>query len=166
MRSGGKLRDSKRVEVSEKNRVISIEPADTFRITCEIDFPHPLIGNQQREVRLHNGNYAAEVAPARTFGFVEELEQLKQSGLARGGSLDNAIALTRDGILNPEPLRFADEFVRHKALDAIGDLALAGAPLLGAYKSVCGGHKLNHAILCALIADPTAWTIVEAKAPR
>jgi UDP-3-O-[3-hydroxymyristoyl] N-acetylglucosamine deacetylase len=153
------LRILKRVEVNEKNRAISIEPADTFRITCEIDFPHPLIGNQQREVRLHNGNYAAEVAPARTFGFVEELEQLKQSGLGRGGSLENAIALTRDGILNPEPLRFADEFVRHKILDIIGDLALCGMPILGHIRACRSGHGLHTRLLSTLLRDRAAWEI-------
>ncbi len=148
------LRILKRVEVGEKNRVMSIEPADAFRITCEIDFPHPLIGNQQREVWLYNGNYAAEVAPARTFGFVEELEQLKQSGLGRGGSLENAIALTRDGILNPEPLRFADEFVRHKILDIIGDLALCGMPILGHVRACRSGHGLHTRLLCNTAPRP------------
>jgi len=153
------LRILKRVEVSENNRVISIEPADAFRITCEIDFPHPLIGNQRREVHLYNGNYAAEVAPARTFGFVEELEQLKQSGLARGGSLENAIALTRESILNPEPLRFADEFVRHKILDLIGDLALCGMPILGHVRACRSGHGLHTRLLSTLLRNRAAWEI-------
>src|SRR2546430_2156088 len=88
------------------------------------------------------------------------------AGSALGASLENTLVVSDDRVLNPEGLRFADEFVRHKALDAIGDLALAGAPILGAYRSVCGGHKLNHAVLTALIADPTAWTIVEEGKPR
>jgi len=106
------------------------------------------------------------VARARTFGFMKDVSKLWSAGYALGASLENTVVMADDRLLNPEGLRYADEFVRHKALDAIGDLALAGAPLLGAYKSVCGGHKLNHAILCALIADPTAWTVVEAKSAR
>ena len=97
---------------------------------------------------------------------MKDVSKLWSAGYALGASLENTLVVADDRLLNPEGLRYADEFVRHKALDAIGDLALAGAPLLGAYKSVCGGHKLNHAILCALIADPTAWTVVEAKALR
>ena len=97
---------------------------------------------------------------------MKDVSKLWSAGYALGASLENTLVVADDRLLNPEGLRYADEFVRHKALDAIGDLALAGAPLLGAYKSVCGGHKLNHAILCALIADPTAWTVVEAREPR
>ena len=89
-----------------------------------------------------------------------------QAGYALGSSLENSVAIEGDAILNPEGLRYGDEFVRHKALDAVGDLALAGAPIIGAYRSVRGGHKLNHAVLCALMADPSAWRMVEAAAPR
>lgn len=153
------LRVLKRVEVSDKERVISIEPAADFRITCEIDFPHPLIGRQHYEVKLLNGNYAAEVAPARTFGFVEELELLRQSGLARGGSLENAVALSRDGMLNAEPLRFADEFVRHKILDIIGDLALCGMPILGHVYASRSGHGLHTMLLSNLLRDRAAWEV-------
>jgi len=158
------LRILKRVAVSEKNRVMSIEPAAEFRITCEIDFPHPLIGLQRCEWQLHNGNYAAEVAPARTFGFVEELEMLRQSGLARGGSLENAIALSREGILNPEPLRFTDEFVRHKILDIIGDLALCGLPILGHVRAARSGHGLHTMLISTLLRDPSAWEVTHAPA--
>jgi UDP-3-O-[3-hydroxymyristoyl] N-acetylglucosamine deacetylase len=97
---------------------------------------------------------------------MRDVSTLWSAGYALGASLENTVVMADDRLLNPEGLRFADEFVRHKALDAIGDLALAGAPILGAYKSVRGGHKLNHAVLCALIADPTAWTVVEAKPAR
>jgi UDP-3-O-[3-hydroxymyristoyl] N-acetylglucosamine deacetylase len=155
----GYLRVLKRVEVSEKNRRMSIEPAEEFRITCEIDFPHPLIGLQRYEVAFINGNYISEVAPARTFGFVEELEMLQQNGLARGGSLENAIALTRDGVLNPEPLRFKDEFVRHKILDIIGDLALCGMPILGHVRASRSGHGLHTMLLSALLRDREAWEV-------
>jgi UDP-3-O-[3-hydroxymyristoyl] N-acetylglucosamine deacetylase len=155
----GYLRVLKRVEVSEKNRRMSIEPADEFRITCEIDFPHPLIGLQRREIAFINGNYKSEVAPARTFGFVEEIALLRQNGLARGGSLENAIALTQDGVLNREPLRFNDEFVRHKILDIIGDLALCGMPILGHVRASRSGHGLHTMLLSALLRDREAWEV-------
>lgn len=158
------LRALKRVEVSEKDRVMSIEPADEFRITCEIDFKHPMIGLQRREISISPRDYSKEIAPARTFGFVEEIEMLRQNGLARGGSLENAIALTRDGILNPEPLRFDDEFVRHKILDIIGDLALAGMPVLGHVRAKRSGHGLHTMLLSTLLRDREAWEVTNAQA--
>ncbi len=153
------LRILKRVTVSEKQRVMSIEPDDKFRITCQIEFPHPLIGCQERSLVLRDGNYAKEIAPARTFGFIEEVQKLRQNGLARGGSLENAIVLTRDGILNPEGLRFEDEFVRHKILDIIGDLALCGMPILGHVRSFRSGHGLHNMLLSTLLRDPSAWEV-------
>ena len=111
-------------------------------------------------------NFRKEIAQARTFGFMRDVAKLWGAGYALGASLENTLVVADNRVLNPEGLRFADEFVRHKALDAIGDLALAGAPILGAYRSVRGGHKLNHAVLLALIADPSAWTVVEERAPR
>lgn len=156
------LRVLKQVSVSEKNRTMSIEPADEFRITCEIDFNHPMIGVQQYEVSFQVADYSREIAPARTFGFVEEIEMLKQNGLARGGSLDNAIALTREGFLNPEPLRFQDEFVRHKILDIIGDLALAGMPILGHVRASRSGHGLHTMLLSAVLRDRQAWEVTTA----
>ncbi len=154
------LRVLKRIEVSEKNRTMSIEPADEFRITCEIDFNHPMIGLQQREISFRAGDYQREIAPARTFGFVHELELLRQNGLARGGSLENAIALTSDGVLNPDPLRFEDEFVRHKILDIIGDLALAGMPILGHVRASRSGHGLHTMLLSNLLRDREAWEVI------
>lgn len=154
------LRVLKRIEVSEKNRIMSIEPADEFRITCEIVFDHPMIGVQQHEIILRNGNYATEIAPARTFGFVHELEMLRQNGLARGGSLENAIALTSDSILNPRPLRFENEFVRHKILDIVGDLALIGMPILGHIRASRSGHGLHTMLLSNLLRDREAWKVV------
>ncbi|MBS1787786.1 MAG: UDP-3-O-acyl-N-acetylglucosamine deacetylase [Acidobacteria bacterium] len=154
------LKVLKRVEVTEKNRKMSIEPADGFEITCEIDFNHPMIGVQQHEISFRVADYSQEIAPARTFGFVEEIEMLKQNGLARGGSLENAIALTRDGFLNPEPLRFADEFVRHKILDIIGDLALAGMPILGHVRASRSGHGLHTMLLSTLLRDRDAWEVM------
>ena len=154
------LKVLKRIEVTEKNRKMSIEPAESFEITCEIDFNHPMIGVQQHEINFRVADYSREIAPARTFGFVEEIEMLKQNGLARGGSLENAIALTREGFLNPEPLRFADEFVRHKILDIIGDLALAGMPILGHVRASRSGHGLHTMLLSTLLRDREAWKVM------
>jgi UDP-3-O-[3-hydroxymyristoyl] N-acetylglucosamine deacetylase len=137
-----------------------------FRVEVEIDFPHPLIGRQALALDVEPATFRREVARARTFGFMRDVAKLWSAGYALGASLENTLVVTESRVLNPEGLRFADEFVRHKALDAIGDLALAGAPILGAYRSVRGGHKLNHAVLSALIADPTAWTVVEERLPR
>ncbi|NDD62587.1 MAG: UDP-3-O-acyl-N-acetylglucosamine deacetylase [Acidobacteria bacterium] len=159
MASRNYLCATKRIEVSEKNRTMSIEPGDKFRISCEIDFPHPLIGHQIFEVDLERQSYEREIAPARTFGFTHELELLRQNGLARGGSLENAIALTTDGMLNPEPLRFADEFVRHKILDIVGDLALCGMPIRGHIRASRSGHGLHTMLLSTLLRDGSAWEI-------
>jgi UDP-3-O-[3-hydroxymyristoyl] N-acetylglucosamine deacetylase len=153
------LRVLKRIEVSEKDRRMSIEPAGEFRITCEVEFNHPMIGMQHHDIIFRDGNYAREIAPARTFGFVEELEKLRQNGLARGGSLENAIALTKDGILNSAPLRFKDEFVRHKILDIIGDLALCGMPILGHVQASRSGHGLHTMLLSNLLRDREAWEV-------
>jgi UDP-3-O-[3-hydroxymyristoyl] N-acetylglucosamine deacetylase len=157
----------KPIRVEKGDAFGELTPYDRgFRVDVTIDFPHALIGQQSIALDVEPTIFRREIARARTFGFMKDVAKLWSAGYARGSSLENTVVIADDRLLNPEGLRFADEFVRHKALDAIGDLALAGAPLLGAYKSVKGGHKLNHAILCALIADPTAWTVVEAKEPR
>ena len=132
-----------------------------FRVELEIDFDHPLIGRQGIALDVGPETFRRELARARTFGFMKDVSKLWSAGYALGASFDNTLVINDDRLLNPEGLRFADEFARHKALDAIGDLALAGAPLLGAYRSVKGGHKLNHAVLSALMADPSAWVLVE-----
>src|SRR5437899_7415997 len=137
-----------------------------FRVEVEIDFDHPLIGRQALALDVEPAAFRRDIARARTFGFMRDVGKLWSAGYALGASLDNTLVVAEDRVLNPDGLRFADEFVRHKALDAIGDLSLAGAPILGAYRSVRGGHKLNHAVPCALIADPSAWTVVEERAPR
>ena len=137
-----------------------------FRVEVEIDFVHPLIGKQALSIEVGPRTFRREVARARTFGFLKDVPHLWSAGYALGASLENTLVVADDRVLNPEGLRFPDEFVRHKALDAIGDLALAGAPILGAYRSVRGSHKLNHAVLSALITDPTAWTSVEVPRPR
>jgi len=132
-----------------------------FRVDVEIDFDHPLIGRQALAVDVAPAAFRREIARARTFGFMRDVSKLWSSGYAFGASLENTVVVADHRVLNPEGLRFPDEFVRHKVLDAIGDLALAGAPILGAYRSVRGGHKLNRAVLAALLADPTAWAVVE-----
>jgi UDP-3-O-[3-hydroxymyristoyl] N-acetylglucosamine deacetylase len=138
-----------------------------FRVEVEIDFDHPLIGAQSIAVDVEPATYRREIARARTFGFLRDVPKLWNAGFALGASLENTLVVAENRILNADGLRYPDEFVRHKALDAIGDLALAGAPILGLYRSQRGGHKLNHAVLAALVADPTAWTVVQEKsAPR
>ncbi len=133
-----------------------------FRVEAEIEFDHPLIGRQALALDVDPDSFRREIARARTFGFMKDVAKLWSAGYALGASFDNTLVVTEDRVLNPEGLRFADEFVRHKALDALGDLALAGHPLLAAYRTVRGGHKLNHAVLSALMADTSAWRVVEA----
>jgi UDP-3-O-[3-hydroxymyristoyl] N-acetylglucosamine deacetylase len=133
-----------------------------FRVEAEIEFDHPLIGQQALALDITPDTFRRELARARTFGFMKDVAKLWSGGFALGASFDNTLVITEDRVLNPEGLRFADEFVRHKALDALGDLALAGHPLLAAYRTVRGGHKLNHAVLSALMADTSAWRVVEA----
>ena len=136
------------------------------RVEAEIAFDHPLIGKQDLAVDVTPDTFRNEIARARTFGFMKDVAKLWSAGYALGASLDNTLAVSDDRGLNPEGLRFADEFVRHKVLDAIGDLALAGLPLIGAYKTVRGGHKLNNAVLTALMANTAAWRVVEAPVDR
>ncbi len=133
-----------------------------FRVEVEIDFDNPLIGRQALSLDIEPDSFRRELARARTFGFMRDVSKLWSAGYALGATFENTLVVTDNRILNQDGLRYSDEFVRHKALDAVGDLALAGAPLLGAYRSVRGGHKLNHAVLSALMADRTAWTVVEA----
>lgn len=133
-----------------------------FRVETEIAFAHPQIGRQTMAFDLDPATFRRDIARARTFGFMSDVSKLWSAGYALGASFENTVVLADDRVLNPGGLRFADEFVRHKALDAVGDLSLAGLPLLGAYRSVCGGHKLNHAVISALIADRSAWAVVEA----
>jgi UDP-3-O-[3-hydroxymyristoyl] N-acetylglucosamine deacetylase len=144
--------------------------AHGMRLEIEIDFDTPLIGHQIFDIDVTPDNFRHEIARARTFGFMKDVSALWKAGKALGASLDNTVVLGDDRVMNAEGLRYDDEFVRHKALDALGDLALSGVPLLGAYRSLRGGHKLNHSVLVALMADPTAWRLVEAnvaaEAPR
>ncbi len=134
-------------------------PYDGMRIEVEIDFPNRLVGRQQFAADIDGDVFRRELARARTFGFLADVEQLWARGLAQGASLDNAVVIGEDRVINPEGLRFVDECVRHKALDAVGDLALAGAPIRGLYRSYRGGHKLNVTALAALLADESAWAL-------
>jgi UDP-3-O-[3-hydroxymyristoyl] N-acetylglucosamine deacetylase len=136
-----------------------------LRIETEIEFDHPLIGRQTFARDIEPGLFRRDLARARTFGFMRDVTKLWNAGYALGASFENTVVIADGRILNAEGVRFPDEFVRHKAVDAIGDLALAGAPLLGAYRSVRGGHKLNHAVLAALMADASAWTYTELEEP-
>ena len=137
-----------------------------FRIEAEVEFDHALIGRQALAIDVKPDTFRREIARARTFGFMRDVTTLWNSGYALGASLENTLVVSDNRILNPEGVRFPDEFVRHKVLDAIGDLALAGGPLLATYRSVRGGHKLNHAVLCALMSDASAWAWTEAETPR
>jgi UDP-3-O-[3-hydroxymyristoyl] N-acetylglucosamine deacetylase len=143
-----------------------LRPHSGFRLDVEIDFETPLIGKQRYALEMSSGAFRNELSRARTFGFMREVECLWKAGLALGASLENSIALADDRIMNPEGLRYPQEFVRHKMLDAVGDLALAGAPILGAYQSVRGGHRLNANVLRTLFADADAWTMVAAPQVR
>ncbi|MCS6873865.1 MAG: UDP-3-O-acyl-N-acetylglucosamine deacetylase [Pyrinomonadaceae bacterium] len=155
------LKVTEKIEVVEDSRKISIEPYEGFKINCIIDFPHPLIRRQEYEFEMKSSNFKKEIAPARTFGFFEEVERLRRANLAKGGSLENAIVLTRDQILNSEPLRFENEFVRHKILDIIGDFALLGLPIQGKIYAEKSGHALHASLMIKLIKNSSAWKIIE-----
>jgi UDP-3-O-[3-hydroxymyristoyl] N-acetylglucosamine deacetylase len=154
-----------RVEMGDAFGEIRPNPRG-FRVEAEVEFDHPLIGRQAFALDVKPDTFRREVARARTFGFMRDVTSLWNSGYALGASLENTLVVSDNRILNPEGTRFPDEFVRHKALDAIGDLALTGGPLLGTYRSVRGGHKLNHAVVCALMSDASAWTWVDGEAMR
>jgi UDP-3-O-[3-hydroxymyristoyl] N-acetylglucosamine deacetylase len=156
----------KPVRVSKDGALGELRPYQHgFRVEAEIEFDHPLIRCQTLALDIEPEAFRREIARARTFGFMKDVAKLWSAGYALGASFANTLVVTEDRVLNPEGLRFADEFVRHKILDAVGDLALAGQPLLAAYRTVRGGHKLNYAVLSALMADPTAWRVIEAAEP-
>lgn len=160
------LRVLKPVRVESDAGFGEISPYDFgLRLEVEIDFDHAAIGHQRFAATLSPDVFRKELAAARTFGFVCDVERLWQAGYALGASLDNTICLGDEGVMNTTGLRFADEFVRHKALDAVGDLAIGGLPLLGRYRSYRGGHKLNFAVVDALLSDRSAYEIVEARLP-
>ncbi len=154
------LRIRRPVSVEDGAKRISILPADRFLLTCDVFFDHPLVGRQSLEMEVTPDKYAADIAPARTFGFDYELDKMRDMGLIRGASLDNAVCFTRDSILNPGGLRFADECCRHKALDLIGDLALIGKPLLGHVIAERAGHAMHAALVARIASDPTLYEIL------
>ena len=149
------------VSVIDGEKRVSIIPSRFFRITFDIAFQHPCIALQQRSVKVTTAGFRRDLAPARTFGFLRDVEMLKQAGLARGGSLENAIVVDDERILNPEGLRFQDEFVRHKILDAIGDLSLIGYPILGHVRAFKAGHDVNHQLVQKVLETPEAWQLLE-----
>jgi UDP-3-O-[3-hydroxymyristoyl] N-acetylglucosamine deacetylase len=161
------LKVLKSVYVEHGRARAELKPWDAgFRVDVEIDFEGAAIGRQKRVFDIDPQSFRAEIAKARTFGFVCDVKKLWAAGFALGSNLDNSVAIDGDRVLNPEGLRYRDEFVRHKALDALGDLSLAGAPILGAYVAHRPGHSLNAAMLAALFADTANYEIVEAAAPR
>lgn len=161
------IRILKRVQVDDDGKRASLAPARHSSFRVQIDFPTPTIGRQDCTIRLTGNGFRRDISRARTFGFEQEVSAMRAAGLGRGGSLDNAVVIASDGssILNEEGLRYDDEFVRHKTLDAIGDLYLAGAPILGAYHGIRPGHAMNNRLLRALFADDSAWewTILGSK---
>jgi UDP-3-O-[3-hydroxymyristoyl] N-acetylglucosamine deacetylase len=148
------------VEFVQGDRKISVSPSENYEIECVIDFPHPLINRQSFNFTLTSGAFGKEIAAARTFGFAREIEQLRRANLTLGGSLENAIVLTDDGMLNETPLRYKNEFARHKTLDIVGDFALLGMPILGKLTAVKSGHSVHAALMSKLLKNEKAWEIV------
>jgi UDP-3-O-[3-hydroxymyristoyl] N-acetylglucosamine deacetylase len=147
------------ISLSRGDKRIALYPSDHFKVTYSISFDHPLLRHQSRTMRITEESFCDEIAPARTFGFLKEVEMLRQHGLALGGSLDNAVVLGETGVLNA--LRFEDEFVRHKILDVIGDLALIGYPIIGHLVAHRGGHALHTAFAAKILEETDAWRLVE-----
>lgn len=154
------LRVTRPMSLSHGDKQISLYPADELKVSYTINFDHPLLRHQTRSISLTEESFIEEIAPARTFGFLKDVEALRQKGLALGGSLDNAIVLGETGVLNT--LRFEDEFVRHKILDVIGDLALVGHPIIGHIVAHRGGHGLHTAFAAQILEQRDAWELVEA----
>ena len=161
------LKVLKAVRVTQGKAFAELLPNDRgFRLDVEIDFPTPVIGRQRKAVDLSPSVFRREISRARTFGFMRDVEKLWSAGFALGASLENTVAIGDDGIMNPEGLRYVDEFVRHKLLDPVGDLSLAGLPLLGTYRSYCGGHRMNFSVLEALFSNRSNYAIVDAVPRR
>ena len=162
------VRVKKRIEVRDGDKWALLDPYQGFKLSFSIVFDHPVIdrSNQAVTIDFAETSYLKEIARARTFGFMHEVENLRESGLALGGGLENAVVLDEYRVLNSEGLRFADEFIRHKVLDAIGDLYLVGNPLLGAFSAHKSGHALNNRLLRELLADAAAWELVSFERPE
>lgn len=150
------LKIRRELHLRERGKYIAVYPSQTYSVSYSIDFPHPLIGRETFTLHLENGSYVREIAPARTFGFREDERAMRNMGLIRGASQENCIVLTKNGIENP-PLRFADEFVRHKVLDLVGDLALLGKQILGNVVADRAGHAMHTALVSRLLRDKTLW---------
>jgi UDP-3-O-[3-hydroxymyristoyl] N-acetylglucosamine deacetylase len=151
------------MSLSRGDKRIAVYPSDHFKVTYSIAFDHPMLRHQSRTIRLTEDAFVEEIAPARTFTFLKEVEMLRQQGLALGGSLENAVVIGDTGVLN-NALRFDDEFVRHKILDVIGDMALVGHPLIGHLVAHRGGHALHTAFAAQVVTETDAWTLVEGVA--
>ena len=154
------LRIRRPITVEDHGKRISILPDEAFRLTCEIRFEHPMVGHQTLEMEVTPERYAEAIAPARTFGFAYELDQMRNMGLIRGASLANAVCFDHEGVMNPEGLRFPDECCRHKALDLIGDLALIGKPLLGHVIAERAGHAMHAQLVARIMSDPSLYEII------
>jgi UDP-3-O-[3-hydroxymyristoyl] N-acetylglucosamine deacetylase len=155
------LRVKKEVVVKEGDKYVKLMPSHDLRYRFTIRFKHPVIAEQSFELGFSRETYREEIARARTFGFLHEVQYLRSKGLALGGSLENAVVLDDKKVLNPEGLRYRDEFVRHKILDAIGDMSLLGVNFIGEYEAFAGSHDLNHKLTLALLKDPQNYEIVE-----
>jgi UDP-3-O-[3-hydroxymyristoyl] N-acetylglucosamine deacetylase len=155
------LRIKKEIEIKEGDKYVKLSPSPDLQYDFTIKFPHPVINKQEYVLKFTKESYKKEISRARTFGFLHEVQYLRSKGLALGGSLENAIVLDDKKILNPEGLRYSDEFVRHKILDAIGDMSLIGLNFIGNYEALAGSHDLNHKLTLALLKDPLNYEIVE-----
>ena len=158
------IRVLKPISVEHEGSRVELRPSDRFGVDIEIDFESAAISRQRLALRVVNGAFSKEIASARTFGFLHEVEAMQSAGLAKGGSLENAIVVSGDKVLNEDGLRYDDEFVRHKALDAIGDMYLAGGQIIGSFVGYRCGHALNNKLLRTLFADADAWTFDELAA--
>ena len=154
------MRIRRPVSVEAGGKRITILPADRFLLTCDVFYDHPMIGRQSLDLAVTPETYSREIAPARTFGFERELDQMRDMGLIRGATLDSAVCFDNSGVLNPGGLRFSDECCRHKALDLIGDLALIGKPLLGHVIAERAGHAMHAALVTRIMSDPTLYEIL------
>lgn len=155
------MRIKKEIMVQEGDKYVKLSPASDLRYDFTIKFKHPVIDKQDYVLEFTKENYKNEISRARTFGFLHEVQYLRSKGLALGGSLENAVVLDEKKVLNPEGLRFTDEFVRHKILDAIGDMSLIGMSFIGNYEAFAGSHDLNHKLTLALLKDPENYEVVE-----
>jgi UDP-3-O-[3-hydroxymyristoyl] N-acetylglucosamine deacetylase len=156
----------KAFSIKDGNRSISIYPSKKLKVSYMIDFQHPLLKNQEYKLNFSGGDFARDISKARTFGFLKDVQILKENGFAKGGSLDNAIVIDEFSVINEDGLRFEDEFVRHKILDFIGDLSVIGAPIIGLFVVKRSGHSLNHFMLKKLMKSKRHWKVLTLKTPE